>query len=223
STGLYTLQLRVVQNSGNVRDAAIQVYVDNITPTAKIIHPDDGDLYIMEDDEWVNIQVDATDNVYLDRVEFYMDGQRIGESTVSPFSHRWTIAMSDTIPIPGFAITRTEQVVDEFGQITERTITETEVITSTLLVDGQEIIRYTQVFSGGRAIISDTLGYTETHVIHVVAYDAAGNSVETEKVRFYVMHKPKEEEGEPTAWLPHERVAWVEHVGRRARARPQGT
>ena len=223
AAGLYTLQLRVVQNSGNVRDAAIQVYVDNTPPKAKVIHPDDGDLYLMEDDEWVNIQVDAMDNVYLDRVEFYLDGVRIGESTISPFSYRWTIAMSDTIPIPGFAITRTEQVLDEFGQMVERVITETEVLTSTFVVDGREVIRYTQVFSGGRAIISDTLGYTETHVVYAVAYDAAGNSVETEKVRFYVMHKPKEKE-KPTAWWPSGgEVAWVGGWARPARGREVGT
>ena len=218
SPGLYSLQLRVVQHSGNVRNATIQVNVDNITPTVQIIHPDDGDLYLMEDDEWVNIQVEAFDNVYMDRVEFYMDGQRIGESTVSPYSYRWTIAMSDTLPVAGFAITRTEPYVDEFGVTMERVITETEVLTSTLWVDGREIIRYTQVFSGGRGIISDTLGYTETHLIHVVAYDAAGNSVETEKVRFYVMHKPKkptEGQGQPTTWLPDGGVVWLSKDDRR--------
>jgi len=218
SPGLYTLQLRVIEHSGNVRDATVQVNVDNITPTAQIVHPDDGDLYVMEDDEWVNVQVDASDNVYMDRVEFFIDGQPVGESTVSPYSYRWTIAMSDTIPVEGFAITRTEQVVDEFGVMTERVITETEVLTSTLLVDGEEVIRYTQVFSGGRGIISDTLGYTETHLVHVVAYDAAGNSVETEKVRFYIMHRPKpEEEGQPTAWLPDGGVLWLGGLGWRPR------
>jgi len=56
-----------------------------------------------------------------------------------------------------------------------------------------------------------------------VAYDAAGNSVETEKVRFYVMHKPKEKE-KPTAWWPSGgEVAWVGGWARPARGREVGT
>jgi hypothetical protein len=37
---------------------------------------------------------------------------------------------------------------------------------------------------------------TESHLVHVIAFDAAGNETESEKVRFYVIHKPKEEEKE---------------------------
>ena len=31
----------------------------------------------------------------MDRVEFYLDGRRLGESTVSPYSLRWTITMAN--------------------------------------------------------------------------------------------------------------------------------
>jgi len=36
-----------------------------------------------------------------------------------------------------------------------------------------------------------TPGYTETHQIHVVAYDAAGNKAESERVRIHVVHEKK--------------------------------
>ena len=33
-------------------------------------------------------------------------------------------------------------------------------------------------------------------MVHIIAFDAAGNETESEKVRFYIIHKPKEEEEE---------------------------
>ncbi len=54
----------------------------------------------------------------------------------------------------------------------------------------------TQTWDSGKMIISSTHGYTESHVVHVIAYDAAGNETESEKVRFYIVHKPKEKEEE---------------------------
>lgn len=43
-------------------------------------------------------------------------------------------------------------------------------------------------------VISSTVGYTESHAVHVVAFDAAGNETESEKVRFYIIHEPKEKD-----------------------------
>ena len=54
--------------------------------------------YTLESDEWVNIQVDAIDSYAMDRVEFFLDGTPIGFTTVAPFTKKWTIALSDTIP-----------------------------------------------------------------------------------------------------------------------------
>jgi hypothetical protein len=53
-------------------------------------------------------------------------------------------------------------------------------------------------------VISSTHGYTESHLVHVIAYDAAGNETESEPVRFSIVHEPKEEEeGETGAlWWP---------------------
>jgi hypothetical protein len=208
--GLYTLQLRVVENSQNYKDATIQVTVDNITPTVELVHPPEGKVYVMEDDEYVNIKADATDNVSMDRVEYYLDNRLIDTSTVAPYNEKWIIVMSDTIPIEGFAITSTVPITNPDGTMGEQVITYTQVTTNTypvLTSDGviTESINYTQVFSGGMSIISNTLGYTETHLIHVVAYDAAGNSVESNKVQISVVHEEEEEkeegEAEPTAML----------------------
>jgi hypothetical protein len=48
-------------------------------------------------------------------------------------------------------------------------------------------------------VISSSHGYTESHAVHVVAFDAAGNETESEKVRFYIVHEPEEEEEQPGA------------------------
>jgi hypothetical protein len=44
------------------------------------------------------------------------------------------------------------------------------------------------------------VGYTDTHLFSVVAYDSAGNETKTEPVRIQVVHKEEEEkEGEDAA------------------------
>lgn len=170
--GLYTIQLTVLEHSGSYQRSTVQVTVDNTPPQAEVIHPDDGDIYIMEDDEYVNIQIDARDNVSMGKVEFYLDDRQIGLSTVAPYSKRWTIVMSDTVLSP-----------DLEG---------TQVITV-----GEEII-LSQVFTSGLGIISSTVGYTETHMIHAVAYDSAGGKIETSKVRIFIVHK-EDESPDPNA------------------------
>jgi len=61
--------------------------------------------------------------------------------------------------------------------------------------DGKTV---TQTWESGKMVIQSTAGYTESHLVHVVAFDAAGNKTESEKVRFYVIHKPKPEEEQPS-------------------------
>jgi hypothetical protein len=60
-------------------------------------------------------------------------------------------------------------------------------------------------------VVSSTHGYTESHLVHVIVYDAAGNETESERVRFEIIHKPKEEdekEGESGAiWRRDELLA----------------
>jgi hypothetical protein len=157
----------------------------------------------MEKDEYVNIQAEATDNVSMRRVDFYVDTEKIASTTVAPFNQKWVISMTNIIPIPGRIVTTTEWYSDvTTGFAGERMITVTQVISTS---DG---LTLTQVFSNGMSIISDTLGITETHVINVVAIDAAGNETQSDKVRIWVAHKPKDEKKEtegapaPTTGLP---------------------
>jgi hypothetical protein len=103
------------------------------------------------------------------------------------------------------------------------TFAEEEYPASQVLYD-PELDQITRWFDGGMGIISDRFGYTETHLIRVVAVDAAGNETESEPIRVYVIHKEEEEEEEETeeAAVPH--TAMIEPVRREEqRAFPPGT
>nr|MBC7244487.1 transglycosylase domain-containing protein [Chloroflexota bacterium] len=204
--GLYTLQLVVIEGSSNQRSARVQVIVDNTPPTVEIIHPLEGAVYTLESDEWVNIQVDAIDNYSMDRVEFYLDEQQIGYSTVAPFTKKWTIALSDTIPSlirdPAL-ISSTVVITSAELHIQSQTLLDGTVITVTRSITDMHAISAISMSPTGRGIISDTAGYTETHILHVIGFDAAGNKTESSKVRIYTIHKPKEEKkGTPTPAAP---------------------
>ena len=182
-------------------------------------------VFTQEDDEWINMQVTAGDNVSMAGVVFYVDGQELGRSTVSPYNKSWTIVMSDTVPRLGpnpvgltLPITQTDGTVWErfYLSTTEwatRTITnadgtfaEEEYPAVQVLYD-PELAQMSMWFDGGMGIIEDSQGYTETHLIRVVAVDAAGNETESEPIRVYVIHKEKEEETEQTA-APHVAMIW---------------
>jgi membrane peptidoglycan carboxypeptidase len=223
--GLYTLRLTAVGHDDSVRQDILQVTVDNKPPSMVLNHPKEGMAFTKEDDEWINIQVTAGDNVSMAGVDFYVDGQELGRSTVSPYNKSWTITMSDTVPVLGanpvevtLPVTQTDgSVIQKYylsrSEWATRTITHAD---GTL---GQEGYMALQVlydpqlgqtsmwFDGGMGIIQDSTGYTETHLIRVVAVDAAGNETESDPVRVYVTHKKKEEEKDQAA-VPHGALIW---------------
>ena len=92
--GLYTLLLTVVRSSGTFEEVSIPVTIDNTPPTVDILFPLPNQS-IFTDEDWVIIQALATDDISIDRVEFYVDsaGVPFAISTVPPFSETW--------PIPG--------------------------------------------------------------------------------------------------------------------------
>ena len=197
--GLYTLQLSVVRGDQSVQQAAVQVTVDNTPPEVTILNPPDGKVYKMEADEWANIQVEALDNLSMDRVEYHLDGYKIGESTVAPYNMRWNLVMSDTkISRLGPAVeTQTETIVNPDGSLSQQVITISQVISVTDPMAPDVVLEYVKSYSGGLSIAINTasitpgLGYTETHTLKVIAYDAAGNHTESAPTTFSVIHDPK--------------------------------
>ena len=188
--GLYTLRLTVVEHSQQIHEYATQVTVDNAPPQVAVSYPENEQVYVMEDDEWISIQADAVDNFSMDRVEFFLDNRPLGTVTVPPYNKRWTIVMSDTVPSlpPGTVITGTETITNPDGTLSTQVITLTEVIT------GENGLVAQFFHDGWGVMIDESDGYTETHLIHVVAFDAAGNEIESEPVRVFVIHEEEEEE-----------------------------
>ncbi len=199
--GLYTLQLTVIDRNGTPHQSAIQVIVDNQPPTVKIIHPNNGDIYSPEKDEWISIGVDAVDNAAMAKVQFYLDGAYLGESTVAPFNKKWTIKMSDALtktlasaaatdPPTPITFTRTYTNPDGTGVTESLTGQVAKVTTPNPAV--------TAVFTSGMVIVSNTVtlpntaGFVESHVLQVIAIDAAGNQTTSAPVTIFVQHDVKQ-------------------------------
>jgi membrane peptidoglycan carboxypeptidase len=90
--GLYTLLLTVVRQDGTFDEVSVPVTVDNSPPEAEILFPIQ-DQSIFVDDEWVIVQALVSDDISIDRVEFFVDdaGVPFAISTVPPFTEKWTI------------------------------------------------------------------------------------------------------------------------------------
>ncbi|MFC2036750.1 penicillin-binding protein [Chloroflexota bacterium] len=209
--GLYTLKLSVVEHSQNVKRATIYVTVDNQSPEAVVSYPWPERVYQMEADEWANLTADVSDNVQIDKVEFYLDDELLGFSVVEPYSFKWVLEMQDQIPVFGTVpITETRLITPTLPITNPDGAWATEVVTVTWVEVNTDTQTITQTWETGQMVISSTHGYTESHVVHVIAYDAAGNKTESERVRFYIIHKPKEKdenEGEAGAvWWGDERL-----------------
>jgi hypothetical protein len=190
--GLYTLQLTVVEHSQNFKRATIYVTVDNTLPEAVVGYPWPGRVYELEAaDEWANLTADVSDNVQIDRVEFYLDDELLDFTVVEPYGIKWVLEMKDV------KLKRNMEPVYETRPITNPDGSwATEQVTVTWMEVSQDGKTLTQTWESGFQVISSSHGYTESHLVHVIAYDAAGNEIESEKVRFYIVHEPEEEEEE---------------------------
>lgn len=120
--GLYSLRLSVVDHSMALREATIQVTVDNISPTLDLTYPEEGSVYEKGYDEWVNVNAEVQD-YSVARVEFYeftggKESQPQGElvpfavRTVAPFNVNWIIG--DVGPHTFYVV-----AVDAAGNVTK--------------------------------------------------------------------------------------------------------
>jgi hypothetical protein len=96
----------------------------------------------------------------------------------------------------------------------EYTVQETKLETYTRK-NGSKGQRTVMTTGSGFGAIYESGVLTETHTIYVKAFDKAGNEAESEKVRFLVMHKPKEDKKKtgmlwPTAPVATDPDRWRE-------------
>ena len=93
SDGFYTLQLQVVGHDQQVRQASIQVTVDNTPPRVDVTYPPNGEQFIDGRQEWVNVNAEVNDNLALSHVEFYAQGQAepFAVRNLAPYNVNWTL------------------------------------------------------------------------------------------------------------------------------------
>ncbi len=208
--GLYTVRLTAVRGDQSIERKMVQVTADNTPPQLRVINPEPNRVYVMEEDEWINFQVDAVDNYSMNRVEFFMNNQKIGQSTVSPYSLRWIIEMTNEAIQPEPPVIIPEEEVLEDGTIvqTGRVFTYSQVVPLTTPLSDpaaiaalppgtppEVVIGYQKVYSDGlRIAVTPTGQYTETHLIHAVAYDSAGNETKSRPFPVAIIREKPDDE-----------------------------
>jgi subtilisin family serine protease len=90
NNGSHDLKVKAIDTSANVGTSnVIAVTVNNITdtedPTCSITSPNNGATV----DGTITINADATDDVAVAKVEFYVDNNKIGEDTNAPYTYDW--------------------------------------------------------------------------------------------------------------------------------------
>jgi membrane peptidoglycan carboxypeptidase len=90
-SGLYALQLVVVRQDGQVNTAAVAVTIDNQAPSVRLVLPEPGQTFTWPRDQEAVIQAEASDDLQLARVEFYVDGAMLEAVEAPPYSTRWPL------------------------------------------------------------------------------------------------------------------------------------
>ncbi|WP_353300535.1 Ig-like domain-containing protein [Thermus thermophilus] len=110
--------LRVVAEdlAGNTQEATVPVEVDRTPPTVVWKAPADGAVV----SGTVTLEVEATDNVGVAKVEFFAGSTKLGEATSAPFTFNW-----NTTAYPDGPVTLKARAVDAAGNAAEATLTVT--------------------------------------------------------------------------------------------------
>ncbi len=87
--GLYTLLLTAVRQDSSFVELSLPVTVDNTPPTVELLAPLPGQQFFT-DARWVEVQAQASDNLTIARVEFYLDDAErpFASSDTPPYSRR---------------------------------------------------------------------------------------------------------------------------------------
>lgn len=88
--GLYALQLQVVHKDQRVETSIVQLTLDSQAPQVTILHPI-ANQTVKTSNNAVVLQANASDNLALSRVEFYLDNQLVGTIYQAPFTLSWQV------------------------------------------------------------------------------------------------------------------------------------
>jgi hypothetical protein len=88
--GVWSIQLMAVFTNGKIQTVAIPVTLDNTPPTIRWLEPASPEALSIAAGEALTLQVEVTDNLGVEWVEFLLDGKRQTRLENGPFSVRWT-------------------------------------------------------------------------------------------------------------------------------------
>jgi membrane peptidoglycan carboxypeptidase len=87
--GLYTLQLLVVDDEGRIESAAVHITIDNQPPHLQILSPQPGQVLNMSDSREIVIEVEVRDEMGVESVAFFVNGEEVESVSLPPYSIRW--------------------------------------------------------------------------------------------------------------------------------------
>ncbi len=170
--GIYTIKLFVNRDGG--RETRTTFTLDNTPPTVVVSEPKPNQIYVMEEDEQININVLPNDRWAIGRVEYSIDGSTFVTTTVAPYNERWTIKMDDVAQIEVAGVQNFVGFPSEDPYISPG--------------------RLRPMDANGFAAIRTSSGvYFERHRIRVKVTDRAGNATESQDIDVYVRHKQEDE------------------------------
>jgi len=118
--GLYAMRLMVIREDFQVDTHTIQVSVDNTPPAGKIIYPTADRTIPRSSQGTITLQAEAFDNAGIDWVEWWLDGQMIGNNTQIPYSYPINInAGKHTLFIKIYDVAGNEVTSSEFEFVVE--------------------------------------------------------------------------------------------------------
>ena len=191
--GHYALRLLAQQDDGFLDQVSSPLFIDNTVPTVELTEPEANQIFVLGDDEQVNMHAEVADAA-VERVEFWFDDEPLTTSTVSPYNERWRLSLRDLSParFAQPAVVGVKQLTEpQTGQVLGE-IPEVEEITRDWLPDFEaEDLELTRGrirdFANGFAAILTADGlYLERHQIQIRVFDRAGNEARTPIVRIYV-------------------------------------
>jgi hypothetical protein len=95
--GLYSLRLTVVLNDNSLETDVRQVTIDNQPPTLVLSAGDEAQtVFRWPDDRTVSLNAEVVDNLAIEHVEFYYNGQFIGTDEEWPYGFEWEITRVGT-------------------------------------------------------------------------------------------------------------------------------
>lgn len=96
-SGLHVLQLLVSYEDDRVASSIVQVTIDNQEPAIDIRYPENGQLFDHNDTDSITILADVSDNLGIDRVEFFVNGDILASLNSPPYVVPLRISKGDHI------------------------------------------------------------------------------------------------------------------------------